>query len=51
MRRVNRLVLAAQTRRDLRGQTAQHLIGSIYQQPAVLDLLCFGGKCFHNHNS
>ena len=51
VRRVNRLVLAAQTRCDLAGQTTQHLVCGINQKPVVLDFMRLSGKCFHNHNS
>ena len=44
---VDRLVFAAKTNRDLAGQTAEHLIGAIYQEPLLGDVRRFGGKGFH----
>jgi hypothetical protein len=43
-------VLAAQPQRDLRGEPSQHLVGGVDDVPVVDDILCSGGKGFHDHS-
>src|SRR5882757_980441 len=47
MRRVGRLVLAAQPHRDQRGEPAEHQPVGVDQQPLLVDVGGFGGKGFH----
>ena len=48
MRRVLWLVLAAQTMRDLSGETTERQILGIDHQPVVLNVFCLGAICFHD---
>jgi hypothetical protein len=47
MRRVGRLVLAAEPHRDQRGEPAEHQPVSVDQQPLLVDIGRSGGKGFH----
>src|SRR6185369_11835274 len=47
MRRVGRLVLAAQPHRDQRGKAAEHETVGVDQQPVLFDVGQFGGKSLH----
>src|SRR6185369_435872 len=47
VRRVLRLMLAAQAHRDLGGELAEHLALSVDHEPAVLDFACLRRVGFH----
>jgi hypothetical protein len=46
--RKNGFVFAAQTKRNLARQSAEHLIGAIKQEPILFDISRFGGISFHS---
>ena len=48
VRRVFRLVLAAQAHGDLRREAAEHLVLGVDDVPAVNHFLCFCGECLHH---
>ena len=50
VRRINGLVLAAQTARHFGGYMTKNEVVGVNHEPAVLDVLRFGGKGFHGND-